>query len=192
MADKPASQRSWSDSELTAAVAASRSWRGVMRELGLCVTSAGAIRGVRRHAARLGLDASHFSGQRRWSDEQLRRAVASAQSWQQLAAELGLAQGSGGDQRVRIKAHAVRLALDLSRLAAPADAGTVPAALKPDVRRLRDSGTAIAAMWFMLCGCNPSLPVEPTHYDLLAAMPDGIKRVRWITFSSSTVISRCT
>jgi len=39
-----------------------------MRELGLCVTSAGSIRIVKRHVARLSLDTSHFTGQRRWSD----------------------------------------------------------------------------------------------------------------------------
>jgi hypothetical protein len=148
-----------------------------MRELGLCVTSAGAIRGVRRQAVRLGLDTTHFTGQRRWSDAQLRRAVASACSWPELVAELGLLPG-GGDQQVRVKAHAARLGLDLSRLAVPAEPKAAPRGLKPDVRRLRDSGTLIAAMWFMLCGCNSSLPVEPAHYDLLTAMPDGIKRVQ--------------
>jgi hypothetical protein len=76
-----------------------------------------------------------------------------------------------------VKAHATRLGLDLSRLQAP-DLAEVTADVKPDIKRLRDSGTAIAAMWFMLCGCNASIPVEPTHYDLLASMPDGIKRVQ--------------
>lgn len=44
MAENSLDKRTWSDSQLTAAVAASRSWRGVMRELGLGVTAAGAIR----------------------------------------------------------------------------------------------------------------------------------------------------
>lgn len=177
MAEIPVSKRTWSDAQLVAAVAASLSWRGVMRELGLCVTSAGAIRGVRRQVARLGLDTSHFTGQRRWSDAQLRQAVASMSSWPELVAELGLSPG-GGDQRVRVKAHAARLGLDLSRLAAPAEPTAVQRGLKLDLRRLRDSGTAIAAMWFMLCGCNSAFPVEPAHYDLLAAMPAGIKRIQ--------------
>jgi hypothetical protein len=76
-----------------------------------------------------------------------------------------------------VKAHAVRLGLDLSRLQAP-DAAEVDIDLKPDIKRLRDSGTVIAAMWFMMCGCNASIPVEPTHYDLLASMTDGVKRVQ--------------
>ena len=33
-------------------------------------------------------------------------------------------------------------------------------------------------MWFLLCGYNSSLPVEPAIYDLLVAMPDGIKRIQ--------------
>jgi hypothetical protein len=33
-------------------------------------------------------------------------------------------------------------------------------------------------MWFLLCGYNTSLPVEPAIYDLLVAMPGGIKRVQ--------------
>src|SRR5271169_82480 len=105
----------WSDADLTNAVAASRSWRGVMRELGLCVTSAGSIRIVKRQVAGLGLDTDHFTGQRRWSDAQLRRAVASAYSWPELQSELGLTHDST-DDRTRVKAHAARLGLDLSRL----------------------------------------------------------------------------
>ena len=147
MTEDSLNKRTWSDSQLAAAVAASRSWRGVMRELGLGVTSAGAIRIVKRHVIRLNLDTSHFRGQRRWSDAQLRRAVAHAYSWRELASELGLAH-SDGDVRVRIKAHAMRLGLDLSRLQA-SDATEVPSSgLRPDIKRLRDSGTAIAAMWF--------------------------------------------
>jgi hypothetical protein len=42
-----------------------------MRELGLCTTSAGSIRVVKRHVTRLGSDTSHVTGQRRWSDAQL-------------------------------------------------------------------------------------------------------------------------
>jgi len=94
-----------------------------MRELGLCVTSAGSIQVVKRHVSRLGLDTSHFTGQRRWSDGQLRRAVANAYSWRELLSDLGLVPGSG-DDRTRVKAHAVRLGLDLSRLDAPETAGS--------------------------------------------------------------------
>jgi hypothetical protein len=148
-----------------------------MRELGLCVTAAGSIQAAQHHANRLGLDTSHFTGQRRWSDAQLRRAVASAYSWRELLSDLGLVPGNG-DDRVRVKAHAVRLGLDLSRLQA-ANTDEIPTpGLKPDITRLRDAGAAIATTWFMLCGCNAAIPVEPTVYDLLVSMPAGIKRVQ--------------
>lgn len=176
MTENNLGKRTWSDSQLAAAVAASRSWRGVMRELGLCVTSAGSIRIVERHVSHLGLDTSHFSGQRRWSDAQLRRAVASAYSWPELLSELGL--NGDADDRTRIKAHSARLGLDLSRLDPLHKGASVQPEFKPDIKHLRDAGTSIAAMWFLLCGYNTSLPMEPTIYDLLVSMPDGIKRVQ--------------
>jgi hypothetical protein len=148
-----------------------------MRELGLCATSAGSIRIVRRYVAQLGLDTSHFTGQRRWSDSQLRRAVASSYSWLDLFSELGLAHDST-DDRTRIKAHAARLGLDLNRLEPLGKGAAVRPEFKPDIKHLREAGTSIAAMWFLLCGYNTSLPMEPAIYDLLVSMPDGIKRVQ--------------
>jgi hypothetical protein len=148
-----------------------------MRELGLCATSAGSIRIVKRHVARLGLDTAHFIGQRRWSDPQLRRAVATSYSWPELFSELGLSHDNG-DDRTRLKAHAARLGLDLSRLDPMGKGAATRPECRPDIKHLREAGTAIAAMWFLLCGYNTSLPVEPTIYDLLVAMPDGIKRVQ--------------
>jgi hypothetical protein len=144
MADNSFGKRGWSDAQLAAAVTTSRSWRGVMRELGLCVTSAGAIRVVKRHVARLSLDTSHFTGQRRWSDAQLGRAVADACSWPELMLDLGLVPNST-DERTRIKAHAIRLGLDLSRLNAPPADLAARFELKPDIKHLREAGTAIAA-----------------------------------------------
>jgi hypothetical protein len=148
-----------------------------MRELGLNSTSAGAIRVVRRHANRLALDASHFTGQRRWSDEQLRRAVAGACSWREVLSDLGLTPG-GGDERTRIKTHAIRLGLDLSRLETPQTQPVAKLEFEPDIRHLRDAGSMIAAVWFMLCGCNSSIPLEPAIYDLLVSTPAGIKSIQ--------------
>jgi hypothetical protein len=147
-----------------------------MRELGLCVTSAGSIQVVKRHVIRLGLDTSHVTGQRRWSDAQLRRAITKACSWREVFTDLGLL--GSGDDRTRVKAHAVRLGLDLSRLGGLGAGPAVRPVFKPDKKHLREAGTAIATMWFLLCGYNPSIPMEPTTYDLLVSMPDGIKRVQ--------------
>jgi hypothetical protein len=177
MTANPSDKRTWSDSQLIAAVTVSRSWRDVMRELGLCVTSAGSIQIVKRRVRSLDLDTSHFTGQRRWSDAQFRRAVAEAVSWDELISALGLAPDHG-DGRVRVKAHAVRLGLDLSRLQPPDVHPVSSPDVRPHIRHLRDAGAAIAATWFLLRGCNASIPVEPALYDLLASMPDGIKRIQ--------------
>ncbi len=53
-----------------------------------------------------------------------------------------------------------------------------PAAVRPDLRYLRDAATSIAASWFSLCGFTVAIPLEPAVYDLLVAMPEGIKRVQ--------------
>jgi hypothetical protein len=176
MTEKPLDKRTWSDSELVSAVAMSRSWRGVMRELGLCATSTGSIQVVKRHVARLGLDTSHFSGQRRWSDAQLRRTVADSYSWPELFRGLGLL--GSGDDRTRVKAHAARLGLDVRGLDGPDTDAVAGPVFRPDIKHLREAGTAIATMWFLLCGYNVSIPLEPAVYDLLVSTRDGIKRVQ--------------
>lgn len=176
MAENSEKKHNWSDTDLTHAVAASRSWRGVMRELGLCVTSAGSLRVVKRRVAVMRLDTSHFTGQRRWSDAALKRAVAHAYSWEELLAMIGV-KARSGDERVRVKAHALRLGLDLSHLTdRPKEALQAP--LKPALPNLRQAATSLAASWFALCGCAPAIPIEPTVYDLLVSTPDGIKRVQ--------------
>ncbi len=168
---------SWTDAELKDAVAAATNWRDVMRALGLRANSAGAIRIVKRHVVSLGLDTSHFRGKRSWSDAQLRRAVIDAQSWDELLLTLGLAPHSG-DGRVRVKAHAMRLRLDLRHLESSTANSPGPTDVKPDLRYLRDAATSIAASWFSLCGFNVAIPLEPAVYDLLVSMPTGIKRVQ--------------
>jgi len=55
---------------LAEAVASSHSSRGVLRHLRCLEHSAGALRAVRREVAAFGIDHSHFTGQRRWSDRQ--------------------------------------------------------------------------------------------------------------------------
>src|SRR5690242_19826165 len=106
--------RRYSDAQLTEAIRASQSWRGVLRALGLSATSAAAMRSVRLHADRLGLGYSHFTGQRRWTDQQLVAAITSATSWTQVAEMLGLA---GGSRTTTIRGHAMRLGLDTAHLA---------------------------------------------------------------------------
>lgn len=176
--DQPSGSESrWSDAQLKDAIAVASNWRDVMRTLGLRDNSAGAIRIMKRHAARLGLDTSHFRGKRSWSDAQLRRAVIDARSWDELLTALDLAPGSG-DGRVRVKAHAIRLGLDLAHLDTHMTSSLGPTDPKPDLRHLRDAATSIAASWFSLCGFNVAFPLEPAMYDLLVSTPEGIKRVQ--------------
>jgi hypothetical protein len=78
----------WTDDQLREAVAAGRSWRAVMRTLGLCPTSTSRLTKVKTRVTQLGLDTSHFSGQRTWSDTALKHAAARARSWTELLAEL--------------------------------------------------------------------------------------------------------
>jgi hypothetical protein len=173
---KPSTQqRTWSDSDLAKAVKVATSWRSVKRQLGLNVTSASATRTLQRHAARLGLDTSHFRRKRSWSDAQLQRAVIEAHSWDDVLTALGLATENGP---ASVKSHAIRLGLNVSHLQ-PRVANTPQSAvMKPDLKHLREAGSAIAASWFTLCGCPVSLPVEPATYDLLAQTVGGISRVQ--------------
>jgi hypothetical protein len=135
------------------------------------------MRVVRRHAARLGLDTSHFTGQRTWSDARLIQAAPQARSWSELLAAIGVTSSSRA-YRTRIKAHAVRLGLDLSHLDEDPHEPRLPPSPTPALRNLRDSATMLAAFWFSLCGFGTAIPVEPAIYDLLVSMPDGIKRVQ--------------
>lgn len=172
----PVSLAGWTESELRDAVAASTNWRQVMRALGMNATSAGPIRRVKRQALNLGLDTSHFRGKRSWSDSQLRRAVIEGQCWADVLVALGLAVDNGHG-RTRVKAHALRLGLNLAHLDGPTTTSEATA-LAPDLEHLREAATSLAATWFVLCGCNAAFPVEPTVYDLLVTTPEGIKRVQ--------------
>jgi hypothetical protein len=156
-----------------------------MRELGLSATSAGAIRIVRRHAVRLGLDTSHFRGKRRWSDADLRRAVAQSGSWDEVLGALGLVS-NGGRMQTHVRSHAIRLGLDFSRFESKAPITSESRAPKPDIRHLREAGASIAAAWFTLCGCSVLFPIEPATYDLVVSMPDGLRRVQVKTTTSNS------
>jgi PD-(D/E)XK endonuclease len=148
-----------------------------MRELGLNATSAGAIRIVRRHTVRLGLDTSHFRGKRRWSDAQLKQAILESHSWTEVLTSLGLVDNGGG-MRTHVKSHAIRLGLDFGHLEGDALTLDVPRALKPDLKHLREAGASIAAAWFTLCGNSVLFPIEPAVYDLVVSMPGRLSRVQ--------------
>jgi hypothetical protein len=146
--------------------------------------SAGAVRIVRRRAAELNLDASHFRGKRRWSDAQLKQAVAECRTWEEVIGRLGLSTASGS-VAPHIKSHTIRLGLDTDHLKAVSHVGRQPpeavplvSALRPEPRHLRVAAPVTAAAWFMHRGCTVSFPAEPAVYDLLADTPEGLMRVQ--------------
>jgi hypothetical protein len=167
--------RTYTDDELRSAIAQSRSWRGVLRLLGLSATSSASIRSVRRQADRLDLDRSHFTGQRRWTDNELTEAVAASHSWTQVADALGLA---GGSSTTIMKGHAVRLGIDTAHFASGRVVRTDRETLEPQLAQLPRAGSLLAAAWFTLCGCDVAWPLEPCRYDLLVRRDGGFRRVQ--------------
>lgn len=141
--------RSYSDEELARAIERSRSWRGVLRSLGLSATSASAMRSVRRYADQLGLNYGHFTGQRRWTDAQLAAAIDGAGSWRAVVDALGLADESS---QVTLRGHAARLGIDVSHLRAPERRQEVGPPMSIDVAYLPRAGSLIGAAWFAMQG----------------------------------------
>lgn len=167
----------WSDEQLIDAVRASEHWRGVMRALGIQTNSAGVMTRIRRDAARLELDVSHFKGSRTWSDSDLIRAVNDAQTWDDVLASLGL-RAPQQSTRLHLMRHAARLGLNVSHLEAPSPPSGLLRPAQPDLANLQSAAPSMAAAWFTLRGCPVSFPVEPAVFDLLASTPEGIKRLQ--------------
>jgi hypothetical protein len=165
----------YSDEQLADAVAESRSWRGVLRSLGLREASAGAARTARKRTEVLGIDVRHFTGQGRWSDEDLAVAVAESKPWAQVANRLGLA---GGSSTVTIRGHAARLAFDAAHISAGARPKASDVAPKPREEFLPRAGAMLAAAWYELCGISVSWPLEPRPFDLVAWSELAPRRVQ--------------
>jgi hypothetical protein len=169
-------ERTYRDDELARAVAASHSWRAVLRVLGLAGTSGSVIRSVRHHADRLGLDYTHFTGGRHWTDAGLTRAVAGSRSWSEVEQTLGLA---GGSSRRTLKGHAERLGLDDVHLRSVArDSVSELEWPDPDPQFLSRAGSHLAAAWFALRGWEVAWPLEPCRYDLLVTKQRRVLRVQ--------------
>jgi hypothetical protein len=170
-------RRTWTDGQLRDAVARQSSWRGVLRALGLAATSGGSIGVVKRRAQDLGLDTSHFTGRRRWSDEELQDAIAISDSWPEVAQRLGLIK----ERRtgLRLKGDALRLGFDVSHLdVGKASPSIDPLSRPPLVSELRRAAPSIAAAWFGLRGFGIAYPAEPEDYDLLATGQSEIFRIQ--------------
>jgi hypothetical protein len=160
---------------LIEAVQSSRSWRGVLRSLGLAGTSATAMRSVRANADRLELDYTHFTGQRRWTDQELADAITSADTWTQVTEALGL---TGGSSTSTIRGHAVRLGIDIEHLSPARKQHVSDLEMRPQLAHLPRAGSLMAAAWFELCGHHVSWPLEPCRYDLLVWMEASARRIQ--------------
>ena len=174
MPDVASNRRTWTDDELASAVHNARSWRGVLRNLGLYQN--GPTHVVRREAERLGLDTSHFGSGVRWTDAQLRAARAEAVTWRQLLSSLGMRPESRRSKE-KVKARAARIGLSLDHLAHPSRPPTkLPdevSVLAPEAAHLRDAAQSLVTAWFLLRGLWPAAPAEPRPYDLLLESPSG-------------------
>ncbi|WP_433340779.1 HNH endonuclease [Streptomyces sp. CA-253872] len=85
----------WTREELSEAVAAVTSWKGLARHLGIR-PSAGRCRTLRRRVAADGIDTSHFTGRAvKYGDEELAEAVRGASSLREVALALGAVPASG-------------------------------------------------------------------------------------------------
>ena len=144
MKERSAHGTAWSDERLPAAVASASSWRGVMRELGLSPSNGGTTQTIRRRSALLGLDTSHFRGNRSWSDTLLRKAVNEGRTWDEVLTTLGLRAQVGGE-RALVRAHALRLGLDATHLGRPTLHEADPCELQPDLAHLRRAAESLAA-----------------------------------------------
>lgn len=110
--------RPWSDEELREAVRAARCFRDVLTALGI-VHDEAMEKKVRRRIRLLRLDASHLRSQRgrprrrpRWSDDELRRAVAASRSIAGTLRQLGLVPLGGNYDQV--KRRIAELELDVT------------------------------------------------------------------------------
>jgi hypothetical protein len=127
------------------------------------------------------LDAGHFGPGPRWTDAQLRTALAVANSWPQLLSSLGMRPESRR-ARQKVALRAAELGLSVEHLARPWRVGATPPPellkLVPDAARLRDAAQFLVVSWFLLRGLWPATPVESRPYDILLDTPSGVKRIQ--------------
>lgn len=161
---------------LRVAVATSRSWRGVLRHVGL--TSPRQGRRMQQACDELGIPYSHFRHHKA-GDAALARVVARSRSWTEVLVGLGHAPDSGS-ARASLRLRCQRLGVEVGHLgAAPSPDPEGRLRTGPQARHLRDAGSLLVAASCTLAGHRVSWPLEPAVYDLLIDTgPGGIRRVQ--------------
>ena len=167
------------EAALRDAVAANRSWRGVLRHFGMSAPRNG--RRMRAACDALGISYEHFSGTQWEKVDQsaLAAAIASAQSWGDVMAELGFARESGS-ARASLRRAALEIGLDVCHLSGrPQAASSNPFAGPVDEGNIRHAASLLVAAKCTLLGHRVSWPLEPQPYDLLVhTRQHGILKVQ--------------
>lgn len=175
-----ASRARVTEEDLRAVVSECRSWRGVLRAVGLTGTSVG--RTLRAKADAWGIDYNHFDHQHGGPVE-LQRVVTEGRRWTEVLERLGYSVDSGS-ARANVRRQCRAKGIDCSHLDRPAPAKTLfsgPA----ELARLREAGAYLVAAACGLRGCSVSWPLEPVAYDLVVdAGPSGLLRVQVKTATS--------
>jgi transposase-like protein len=110
-------RRKWTDQQLRSALDGAATWSDVCRSLGLA-PGGETRRRVRQRAEALGLPAAHLStgsggaARRRWTDDDLIRAVERSRNLHEVFKRLELVVGGGS--WVAMQEHIIRLSLDTS------------------------------------------------------------------------------
>jgi hypothetical protein len=179
-ADRHRQSARWTESELRAAAESSTSWADLLRLFGYQPSSTAVRQALRRELRRYEIDTSHFVGQRTWSDQALVEAAASAKTWADLLAALGLSTSSRSCASVRTALRRLGVVLDQITLGPKVgpEATGIDLPDRPALARLRNAAPCIAATWFVLCGQPVAIPCEAEPYDLVVDLPDGLKRLQ--------------
>lgn len=166
------------EDQLREAVAANRSWRGVMRSLGLKSSSFGPK--LRNACNELDIDYSHFRSVLA-TDTRLREVIANGADWPSVLAALGYAKGSG-TARATARKHCNRLGIDTTHLAVlprPRTRSALVFDLAPKPEFLRNAGPYLVLFALNAAGIPAAMAPEGAPYDVLADLHrEGVKRIQ--------------
>ena len=120
---------------------------------------------------------------RRLEPKALAEAIRTSQSWAEVMRKLGYS-GFSGSRYSRAKLLAKAAGLDSFHLPAvwnkralQADE-VLPFSAPTSDRNIRTTAIGEAVSWFLRRGYTPSIPVEPTRYDLVVESDDDLKKIQ--------------
>jgi hypothetical protein len=154
------------EAALREAVAINRSWRGVLRQVGMSAPRSELV--LRAACDALGISYSHFAGRGdRAAADALAAAVSASTSWPEVAQALGYTRGSGS-AAASLRRAALAAGLDVAHLSS---VGTRKASGPfdgvGDPAHLRKAAAFLVAAKCALLGHGISWPLEPQPYDLI-------------------------